>query len=322
MRLLEHAFAGAVEDAIEANRLLGDFDSSLRLRLFDARWASGDYSKARDLLDLPHDRKGFDYLVRQARILDRLGDTEAARDNLARALDQVTAYAEPASVAAWVLTELGHFEAHARRPKLAAVRYLESLEMLPGNPAAFEGLGRLAAGVDHNHAGAAVLFARSLREGAHLDLHLEFASAQEALGEHHKASLARARFIERATATPRRLSQYLRPLALVLADHYPDRLPEALGYAERDLAQRPTLESWDTLAWVRYRSGDIEGALAASRHATSWGVPEPIVFYHSGVIADEAGARERADRFLEAALTASTELTMGQVKQIEMRLDP
>ncbi len=320
IQLLEHDFSGALRAAREANRLSGDFVSGLRLRLFDALWAAGEYALAENLLDLPHNRSAFDYLVREARVLDRRGHTEKARNNLAHALKQVRAYAEPAAVVAWTLTELGHFENHSGRPEVAVLRYLESLDTLPGNPAALEGLAQLAAGVDRNFEAATLLFARALRNGAHLDLYLDFADAAAALAEDHKAALARTRFIERATVTPEVEGQYLRPLALLLADHYPDRLAEALRYAQQDLEQRPTSESWDTVAWVQYRMGDLETAFPDSRKATGWGVPEPSVLYHAGVIADSAGERERALGLLEAALNASTELTLEQVEEIERRL--
>ena len=320
MQLLDHDFGNALETAREANKLSGEFDSSLRLRLFDARWAIGQYSAAEDLLDLPHDRAEFAYLVREARVLDRRGDTAAARDNLVLALDEARAYAQPASVIAWALTELGHFESHSGRPRAAVRRYLESLESLPGNPAALEGLARLAAGIDRNPGVAMALFARALRNGGHLDLYVDLASSAEASGEHHKAALARARFVERATSSSDSERQYARPLALVLADHYPGRLPEALRYAERDFDRRPTLESWDTIAWVRYRLGDLGGALAASRRATGWGVSEPIILYHSGVIADVGEEAARAAELLAAALEVSGELTTVQVEEIQRRL--
>lgn len=321
IQLLEHDFTGSLDAARRANREIGDFDSALRLRLFDALWATGEYESAKHLLDLPHDTTGFDYLVREARLLDRLGHTEAARDNLLAALDQAKAYAEPSAVIAWTLIELGHFELHSGNAEVAVERYLQSLEVLPGSPAALEGLGRVAAGVDRNYEAAELLFARAIRNGAHLDLYLEFASAAEARGDLHEARLSRARFLERASVKGRIEREYLRPAALLLADHEPDRLPEALAHAELDLAQRPTLESWDTLAWVHYRMGDLSGALAASKKATAWGVSEPTVLYHAGIIADAAGKDERAVELLEAALDASTELSLDQVAEIERLLD-
>lgn len=321
LRLLFHDFPGAVRSAVTANEQRRSYDSALRLRLFDALWASGAYGEANDLLQLPHDRGSFGFLVREARVLDRLGETAQARDRIGRALEEARAYAQPRGIVAWAMTELGHLEHHSGHPRAATDRLLEALEILPGSPAAIEELARIAWESDRNPKLARPLFARALDTGDHLSLYRDLADVSNELGDAEAAEALRRRFVERATASPEIERQYLRPLALMFADEEPsDRLDDAQRFAERDLAMRPTSESWDTLAWVRYRQGDLDAALAASRNATEWGVPEPIVLFHAGVIADDAGERERAGELLTAARSRSSELRLAALEEIDRRL--
>ena len=61
----------------------------------------------------------------------------------------------------------------------------------------------------------------------------------------------------------------LNDLAWLLRDR-PEARAEAIGYVERALALKPTSgAAWDTLAELRFRAGDIEGALDANVQAAA-----------------------------------------------------
>lgn len=323
VHLLRHEFPRALTTARRANRSFGDFDSGLRLRLFDALWAGGAYEEATGLLELDHDRGSFDYLVRRARVLDRAGRTEAARDRLRAALKQARAYAQPAPVEAWALVELGHFEHHSGRPDLAVSRYLEALHVLPGSPHAVEGLGWIAYGVDRNLTAAEELFRRAFELGGHLDLLPTIADVAEERGRKGEATRIRDRFVKEATADPRRERAHWRPLSLLLAER-PGHRHEAIRYAVMELENRPDPGSWDALAWTLHKAGATPAACRAMERATERGLPEPAVLYHAGVIARGCEGEhwsERSEELLGAALEGQSELGPATIRHIRKLLD-
>ena len=99
-----------------------------------------------------------------------------------------------------------------------------------------------------------------------------------------------------------------------------ETLSSALHYAKLDLKNRPSSESYDTLAWVLYKSGDIENAYEAAIKAVAWGSPEPTVLYHSGIIMWDFGEKEKAQVLLEAALKNAQELQADVVAEIRAKL--
>jgi hypothetical protein len=87
------------------------------------------------------------------------------------------------------------------------------------------------------------------------------------------------------------------------------------------LENRPSSESYDTLAWVLYKGGDIENAYEAAIKAVAWGSPEPTVLYHSGIIMWDFGEKEQAQVLLKAALENGQELEAAVVADIRAKLE-
>ena len=77
-----------------------------------------------------------------------------------------------------------------------------------------------------------------------------------------------------------------------------EEIRQALEIARRDVARRPTVESWDALAWVLYRRGEAVEALDASNGALAWGAPSPTIEYHRGRILEALGRRDEAASWL------------------------
>lgn len=319
LHLTRHEFRAARESAASAIEAAGLHDATLQLRLFDVLWASGAYDEAARRLGVPHDTASLDFLAREARLLDRLGRVGEARDNLRLVLGKVRAFAEPPPVEAWALVELAHLERHAGDPHRAVALFLEALAVLPGSPAALEGLASVARGVDRNHRAAVALYRHALANGGHPDILAAWADVEDERGAPERARALREELLRQAEGDPQVLRWALRPLALALAGD-PSTACRALGFARRDLIERQDAGAWDALAWTLYRTGEVDAAYRASREATGWGVPEPAVAYRAGVIADEAGHHDRAEALLRDALAGRSELAASEVRDAERRL--
>src|SRR5205085_10457022 len=92
-------------------------------------------------------------------------------------------------------------------------------------------------------------------------------------------------------------------LALFTADHgRPEDLPHAVEQARAQVAVRPSVTAWDALSWVLYRSGDLDGAAAASEQALRLGTQSALMRFHAGTIAAARGETDKAIRLLDSAL--------------------
>lgn len=92
----------------------------------------------------------------------------------------------------------------------------------------------------------------------------------------------------------------------LLAAYYAQRhahLRDALRFARADLAKRgDEIYAEDTVAWVLASMGRWSEAYRYSRRATRLGTNDPVLLYHAGAIAMEAGDTRAGRRLLEAAL--------------------
>lgn len=308
LALARHDFAGA-RDAAERLRRSSMSDAAT-FRLFDALWATGERARAARLLTSSIDTASAGSLSRRARVLDADGDIEGARALMRRVVRRVDAYAEPIPVRAWARVELGHFELHAGDPRTAVVRFKESLEILPGNPAALEGLAAVADGVDRDPRRAITLLTQAMDNGADPAVVLWIADLQESIGNTARADQLRLDFIEIAGGEEAR-SALLRPLAELLADE-PETLEQAERAAREDLAQRRDPGAWITLAWVHHKAGDHGIAwVLAERAVREAGAAAPPLAYKAGVIAAAAGSSE-ARGLLEEALDGRVELSAAE----------
>lgn len=321
LALARHDFPGAVAAAERADRIAQGSDPAVRLTLFDALWASGEYERAAVHLDGPFDRSSIGWLSRHARLLDRRGRVEEARDAFRTVVEQVRAFAQPAPVEAWALVELGHFEYHAGDPGAGVDRYLEALEVLPGSPAALEGLAAVAAGVDRRPDAAERLYRTALDRGAHLDVMLDLADAQEAGGDGRTAEATRSAFLARATETVEAVRLHRQEIALTLAGRSGATARcRALDLASEELRARREASAWSTMAWIRYRLGHLDEAARAAGRSVEWGTPEPVVAFRAGVVLDAVGD-PGATALLEEALDGASELTAREVDRARTLLE-
>lgn len=107
-------------------------------------------------------------------------------------------------------------------------------------------------------------------------------------------------------------SVYDRQLTLFAADH--DRnLAEAIARARDELKVRPDVYGYDALAWALFKSGQLDDAAAAARHALSLGTPDPRIAYHAGMIAAAQGRTADARTLLQRAVAGATMLPPLQV---------
>jgi tetratricopeptide (TPR) repeat protein len=83
------------------------------------------------------------------------------------------------------------------------------------------------------------------------------------------------------------------------------RVDDAVAAAQVDLARRPAVSAYDTLAWALHAAGRDQEARAASDRARRLGTKDPVLLYHAGMISLALEDQERAASELAAALALS-----------------
>jgi tetratricopeptide (TPR) repeat protein len=295
--LMQHKFAEALAAARAAQRL-DSHNQDAAAAVFDAALAAGRYPEAQTALSQL--RPGtMNALVRRAQWLDASGRTQAAFEAFDRICHQLERSAAPPAVVAWCLTQLGAVE-HARiGPEAAAAVWHRALEIQPGYRGALEGLANLAAA--RGDWAQAVELYRRIAADAHPDLYLRLAEAAAARGDRDLERANVRRFLAVA-GRPDNEALYGEMLALFYAERRDPAVRDAaLAFALRDVARRPTVESYDVLSWVRFRRGELDAALVASDSARRWGAPSPTMNYHRARILEALGRDGEAEALLHLA---------------------
>src|ERR1051326_5648041 len=221
----------------------------------------------------------------------------AAMDRICRQF--VRSVSRP-QVVAWCLTQLAVSAHAAQGPEAAEALFRRANAAMPGYRGALEGLGALEYGKGHWRK-AEELYARIL-SGAHPDLYLRMAEIAHHLGREAQRREWESRFL-RVAGRPENEALEGPWLALYFVERGDAAGRDtALAIASREVARRPTVESWDLLSWVAFRRGELDLALQAARKAASWGVPSPTMKYHRGLILASLGWSAEAARLRREAM--------------------
>ncbi|MGH7557237.1 MAG: hypothetical protein ACREMD_05580 [Gemmatimonadota bacterium] len=299
--LARHAFGEALEAARRAVAA-ESADADAWGALYDAAFAAGSYNEAERALTRLE--PGVARWVREAFWLDARGDSDRGAARLGEACRTIAGWSGRESTLAWCWTELGHLELGRKGPDAAAALYAAALGSFPGYRGAVEGLAHLARA--RRDWGEAERLYRRIAVDAHPDLYLRLATTRRMQGDAMGARRWEREFLRVATA-PEAEALHAHPLALFYARR-PETRDAALEVALRDVARRPTVESWDVLAWVRYRRGEPDQALAASDRAFGWGAASPTMEYHRARILAALGREREAAPLLERALAEPARL--------------
>lgn len=296
IQLTQHEFAealAAAEQAVEKDAS----DVVALSALFDAAMASGRYERARwAATQLPAGSSA--QRLRTAQWLAAHGETDGAH----AAMEQTCAHFQQESLrpqlVAWCLTELAGLQGEGVGPSAARKLLREALRVQPGYRGAIEALADLAhADGDWKEAGRLY---RSIATDAHPDLYLRLAEVSRAQGDAAAAERYEQDFLCVAAA-PGAEALHAHPLALFYAAR-PATRTAALEIALRDVARRPTVESYAVLSWVRFQRGELREALAASDSAWRWGAPSRTMQYQRARMLSALGQEAKAKALMREAL--------------------
>jgi tetratricopeptide (TPR) repeat protein len=282
IELNRHHFAKVVENTSRLVKTAPD-DARLWAMMGDSLMEIGDYDRAADAYEhMLKLRPGLSSYNRVSWYRFVTGDPDGAIYAMRQAVH--AAGAAPENLA-WCLVDLGNLYWKADRLDQAEASYNAALRIFPLYPPAFAGLGRIHAARRHtaeaidayNRAEAIVPlpeYAGMLR-----NLYLEQGNKVEARKQEELLDvvdrLARANF-----------ENTDRTLALVFADQG-RHLDRAIELAENELSFRRDVYTYDTLAWVLYRSKRYSEAKEAMQKALRYQTPDPLFRRHAEKILEQ-----------------------------------
>jgi len=304
LAMAQHRFGAARDDARALLARAPD-NGFAHAALGDALYELGEYTEAaaawaRMESISPHTAGGE---MRAALWSLLHGQVGAAKEQLGDALQLVAGDGTPPGAVAACAVQLGEAEIRSGDWAGAEREYARALQVFPGHYGATEHLAELRGA--QNRVDEALALYRGLVEATQRpepmqaigDL-LAFAGrATEAAPwlararEGYNASVARGEWL------------YQHHLAGLYADSLNEPGP-AVAWAQKDLAQRHTIQAYDALAWALAKAGRAAEAADCAARALATGTRDPHLLYHAAMIrngvGDLAGGRELLRRAAES----------------------
>ena len=259
----------------------------------------GDWKTAHDMLDpLWHDRAILSIAPRLARWAELNGHSADARALLDSARDEAISRTDvPSETKAWFEFRSGDLALRTGRLRNAERAFRAGLAIEPADPRLLAAMARLSA----NRGDPKDAIAWGERAVA---VQLDpgtlgvVGDAYTAIGDTAKAAEYFRTMEVAVTAQP---GPFHRAWSLYLLDHGL-RVNEVLAKSRAELSERHDIYGYDITAWALHRSQLDRAAIVLMSGALQLGTPDPILWYHDGMIARALGANARAKQSLHKAL--------------------
>ncbi len=287
--ITRHQFAKASMLNEAATKVSGD-PFIHQLIGFDASMELGQYNDARIRLTAVQDPASFDYLIRKAKSEDQQGRLDKAIAYMEKALELVKN--KKKSLYCWTLSCLADMYGHDGRPEEAYKAYLAVLEKDPAYLYAIRGIAWIAFSHDRNSRAALEMVNYLQRQTNQPDLWLMKATIREWENDLAGRKDCLQQFLTE-TSHPVYGDMYNKYRILLYADEVADQ-DKALALAELEVSSRATPETFDWLAWVYYKKGNIRKALQICKEKVYRQTSSPEALYHTAMIFAAAGQKQEA----------------------------
>lgn len=278
--ITQHRFKEAL---VLANKALaiGEGMKETQKLLFDINMELGNYTQAEQNLVTIHDIADFDYLIRISKWNDHLGDLDTAISLMEKAKD-IAILNENKHLQVWTYSNLGDLNGHAGNIQKSYDYYLKALELEPNHSYSLKGIAWLVFSHERNTTEANRIIDQISKTHNTPDFYL--LKAQIAAFENNTAAKN-----ENLSAYFQMLKEinygamYNKYNALLYADDK-NTAAKALAIANIEIANRPTPDSYDLLAWSYYNLGDAKKALEIAEKYVVGKSFEPKLNYHVAAI--------------------------------------
>jgi tetratricopeptide (TPR) repeat protein len=304
---------------IDSALQLGDDKYISILMQFDVAMELGNYQLARQSLRQLAGKSAFEYLIREAKYKDHAeGNLEEAIFLMEAALAKIKDGSNRDTYC-WTKSNLGDMYGHANRFKDAYNCYLEVLAIDPAYYHCLKGIAWLAFSHDKNTSEAKKILTFLKQQHPVPDYDLLLAEIAQFENDSRAANRYISQYTEH-TKNPLYGGMYNKYNFNLAADEFKD-YKEALRIAESEIQNRPTPESYQQLAWVYFKKGDLQQALNIANARVDRHCFEPAVLYRIGIIYQAAGNKKKGMEYLEKASDSWFELGPAVAAKIDRALN-
>ena len=303
-RISQHKFKEAAI-ALQEAQFFSPNKTETHAMQFDVAMELGNYKAAETYLYLITDFSDFNYLIRLAKWKDYKGDLDGAIHNMERA-KSIAEYSNNETLKRWVYTNLADYYGHAGRIKDAYRHYLKSLAMNPNDAYAKKGIAWITYSYEKNPTEALRILDTIQKQHQSPDYFLLRAE----IAEYQNDAIAKQENINayfKAIQNPAYGDMYNTHTAEMLLSEK-EEYDTALAIAQKEVANRPTPQSYDLLAYVYQQKGDYKKALAIAETHVVNKTYEPLTQYHLAEIYKSNGLYNRVTPIKKELLDASYEL--------------
>ncbi|WP_407557872.1 tetratricopeptide repeat protein [Winogradskyella sp. 4-2091] len=300
----QHRFKEALT-VLEQAKTNGDKINGTKKMLFDVHLELGNYIYAQAYLKDIKNTSDFDYLIRLAKWEDHNGNLEGAIENMEKAT-KIAESSNLKSMKQWAYTNSADFYGHAGDLEKSYNYFLKALALDPNDAYAKKGIAWIIYSHENNTEEALSILnhVTSYYKAPDYDLlKAEIAESQnnaqlktEALENYQKA-VSNKQYGDMYNGY--NVTLYTDDLSL------PKR---ALDLAKTEVANRPTPQSYDLLAWSYFKNGNVEEAIEIIETYVDGKTYEPAVLYHVAEIYKAAGKTEKVEPLKEELIASLYEL--------------
>lgn len=309
--ITQHKFRLASDYAQKALALKDKKAASL-LILTDVSLELGDYAKANRILKQFTNKNSFAYLIREAKVKDHEGQLDSAILLMEKAYGRVKGNK---SLGQWTLSNLADMYGHAGRVEDAYQVYLSVLKTDPQDDYALKGIAWITLSNDHSTTDARTIVNSLAARKRMPEAHLMLAEIAAVEGNEIEKMDHLKKFAS-MVSHPDYKTMYHKYLATLEAEQFQN--PNAcIAIANTEIANRPTPQSYDLLAWGYYHLEDFKQALDIAKHKVEHQTFEPDAYYHMGMIYLANGEKDLASHYLKEALASEFELGPSISKKIK-----
>ncbi|WP_160114612.1 hypothetical protein [Aquimarina sp. AU474] len=310
----QHRFKEAKNIAFGAYVLNPDI--SAKMVLFDVSMELGEYQKAEEYLNEIADQNNYNFLIRLAKWNDYKGNLDATIRNMEKA-KIIAEQSKKVGLMLWSYTNLADYYGHAGRIQDSYEHYLKALQIDPSNAYAKKGIAWIAYSHEKNSEEALRIINKVLKTYQSPDYFL-FKAEIVGFQDNKKAKRTNIEGYLESVKDKRYGEMYNVHNALLLAEEYQD-YDKALQIAEKEIANRPTPQSYDLKAYILNLKGSYKEALHIANTYVVDQTFEPTAHLHMAQIFKSNELAERVTGLKEELLESAYELgpvTYQEIKSL------
>lgn len=308
----QHRFKEALEFVKKAE-VLGDNLKATQKMLFDVHLELGNYKEAESYLTKIKSFSDFDYLIRDSKWNDHIGDLDSAIHFMQKAI-KIAESSNNNGLKIWSYTNLADYYGHNNEIKKAYTFYLKSLKLDANNTYAKKGIAWIVYSYEKNPDEALRILNSISKENLSPDYYL----LKSEIAEFKNDKLEKDKNLDLyMLAVKNELygDMYNQYNAKLFLEEF-DKKKEALAIIQTEIENRPTPQSYDLLAWYYFYTKEYQKALELMNSYVIGKTFEPESQYHLAEIYKVNGFTNKALKIKKELLESAFELGPIMIKKI------